>query len=256
MRRFWLALAPVLLLLVYVMPRASGYFMAPVQEVRAKSAPSVLATTTTAPTTAVPPTATVPTPEPSPTASATPIPSPTATPPPPSPTATPPPPPTATPPPPPPPTPEPRLARPAQLIIPAIKLNLFPIPVGLDARRSPIVPRHDVGWFTGSARPGEGSNVVFWGHVLRWRSQPKIPAPFARLHELQPGARVTVVTVDGRVRRYHVTRQVWVRPSQVQYILPTDSERITLVSCIGDKVIRNGELTKEFRLITIAEPAE
>ncbi|MDQ5852262.1 MAG: class F sortase, partial [Chloroflexota bacterium] len=106
------------------------------------------------------------------------------------------------------------------------------------------------------ARPGEGSNVVFWGHVLRWRSQPKIPAPFARLHELQPGARVTVVTVDGRVRRYHVTRQVWVRPSEVQYILPTDSERITLVSCIGDKVIRNGELTKEFRLITIAEPAE
>ncbi len=126
--------------------------------------------------------------------------------------------------------------------------------MGLDKYLIPIVPRHDVGWFNGSAMPGQGSNVVFWGHVLRWKSSPNIPAPFARLQELQPGARITVFTVDGKRWRYRVTKQVWVRPEQVEYVMPTGTERLTLVSCIGDKVIRHGELTKEFRLITIATP--
>ena len=45
-------------------------------------------------------------------------------------------------------------------------------------------------------------------------------------------------------------------PSEVDYILPKDKEMVTLVSCIGDKVINNGEVVDEsHRLITIAEPA-
>jgi LPXTG-site transpeptidase (sortase) family protein len=142
------------------------------------------------------------------------------------------------------------------LIIPAIGLNLKPISVGLDKQRIPIVPKHDVGWFNGSAMPGQGSNVVLWGHVLRWKDTPKVPAPFAHLKEVQPGAEIRVVTADGATRSYRVTQRVWVRPDQVSYILPTASERLTLVSCIGDSVIREGALTKEFRLITIAEPAK
>jgi sortase (surface protein transpeptidase) len=147
-------------------------------------------------------------------------------------------------------------SRPARLIVPAIGLDLVPVPVGLDEQRVPIVPKHDAGWFTSSAMPGEGSNVVFWGHVLRWLDSPDVPAPFARLAEVPVGEMLTVVTEDGRERHYRIAQQIQVRPEEVQYILPTPSERITLVSCIGDKVIREGVLTKEFRLLTIAEPVE
>ncbi len=145
-------------------------------------------------------------------------------------------------------------ATPVRLKIAAIGLNQPLVSVGLDRNRRPIVPKHDVGWYNLSARPGQSENVVMWGHVLRWKDSPAVPAPFARLKEVKVGAEVVVVRNDGRVHRYAVTRKVWVRPTQVQYILPVGSERLTLVSCIGDNVIKNGSLTKEYRLITIAEP--
>jgi sortase (surface protein transpeptidase) len=145
-------------------------------------------------------------------------------------------------------------SQPARLLVPDIGLDTAPVAVGLDERRIPIVPRHDVGWFSGGAAPGQSSNVVFWGHVLRWKDAPSIPAPFARVHELQPGAELIVVTADGTKHLYRVTQQIQVRPEDVQYIYPTTQERVTLVSCIGDNVILDGTLTKEFRLVTIAEP--
>ncbi len=152
------------------------------------------------------------------------------------------------------PTPRPTSA-PVRLQIPAIGLDAAPISVGLDDQRIPIVPKHLVGWYNLSAMPGQGDNVVFWGHVLRWLDSPNIPAPFARMKELGIGAKVMVTTADGNMRQYRVTKQIEVRPSDVQYILPLGSERVTLVSCIGDTVITNGELTKTKRLLTIAEPA-
>ncbi len=152
------------------------------------------------------------------------------------------------------PTPLPTAA-PVRLQIPAIGLDAAPISVGLDDKRVPIVPKHLVGWYNLSATPGQGDNIVFWGHVLRWLDSPNIAAPFARMKELAVGATVMVTTADGKVRQYRVTRQIEVRPSDVLYILPIGSERVTMVSCIGDTVITNGELTKTLRLLTIAEPA-
>lgn len=150
----------------------------------------------------------------------------------------------------------PHASRPARLVIPAIGLDLQPVSVGLDESRVPIVPKHDAGWYNLSAMPGQPSNIVFWGHVLRWKDSPRIPAPFARLNELRPGADIIIRTADGKRWHYRVTQQVQARPDEVRYILPTEGERLTLVSCIGDKVILDGTLTKRFRLITIAEPVQ
>ncbi len=97
---------------------------------------------------------------------------------------------------------------------------------------------------------------MLWGHVLRFRQAPKIPAPFARIKEVKPGATVVLYDQAGNAHNYVVKQQVWVLPSEVEYILPKNKEMITLVSCIGDKVINNGEVVDEsHRLITIAEPA-
>ena len=141
------------------------------------------------------------------------------------------------------------------MVIGDIKLDGRLVSVGLDKNRIPIVPNHDIGWYNLSARPGEGDNIVLWGHVLRFREAPKIPAPFARIKQLKPGASVKLYDRDGNIHAYVVTRQVWVTPDQVEYILPKGREMVTMVSCIGDKIIQDGEVVDEsHRLITIAEP--
>jgi sortase (surface protein transpeptidase) len=144
---------------------------------------------------------------------------------------------------------------PARLLIDAIGLDYPLVPVGLDANRVPIVLDHDIAWYKYSARPTQGENVVFWAHVLRFRSAPNKPAPFERLRELAIGARVSVITADGTAHPYAITQQIWAKPEQVEYILPQGREMVTMVSCIGDAVISNGAVTDmSHRLITIAEP--
>jgi sortase (surface protein transpeptidase) len=149
----------------------------------------------------------------------------------------------------------PALAAPARVVIDEIGLDQSVVRVGVDRSGAPIVPDHDIGWFDQSAMPGQGENIVFWGHVLRFRHTPKIPAPFARLKDLRPGARVVLYDSAGTAHAYVITQQVWATPDQVEYILPQGSERITMVSCIGSQVISGGEvIDMTHRLITIAEP--
>jgi LPXTG-site transpeptidase (sortase) family protein len=145
---------------------------------------------------------------------------------------------------------------PIRIVIDAVGIDHQIVSVGLDKKRVPIVPDHDVGWYNLSAQPGQGDNIVLWGHVLRFRQTPKIPAPFARVKEVKPGASVVLYDQAGKAHNYVVKQQIWVLPNEVEYILPKNKEMVTLVSCIGDKVINNGEVVDEsHRLITIAEPA-
>jgi sortase (surface protein transpeptidase) len=144
---------------------------------------------------------------------------------------------------------------PTRLVIDDIALDQPLVPVGLDDT-TPIVPKHDAGWFTQSATPGQGDNIVLWGHALRFRDEPDVPAPFAQLNQLKLGARVLLYDNLGKAYVYAITHQLWVTPDQVNYILPIGKERITMVSCIGDQVIgRDGAVVNmTHRLITIAEP--
>ncbi|HEU5100567.1 MAG TPA: class F sortase [Roseiflexaceae bacterium] len=144
---------------------------------------------------------------------------------------------------------------PTRLVIDAIGLDYQTVGVGIDARGELVVPDHDVAWYTASAAPGQGNNVVFWAHVLRFAYAPNIPAPFARLKELPIGARVTVYDDVGNAHAYAVTQQIQATPDQVEYILPSGREQITMVSCYGSSVIVDGSVVDmSHRLITIAEP--
>jgi len=145
-------------------------------------------------------------------------------------------------------------AEPMRLVIGEIALDGRIVSVGLDKDRIPIVPKHDIGWYNLSARPGEGDNIVLWGHVLRFREAPKIPAPFARLKQLKPGAGIVLYDRAGEPHTYTVTKQIWATPDQVEYIRPKGSERVTLISCIGDKVMTKHGIDMTHRLVTIAEP--
>ena len=144
---------------------------------------------------------------------------------------------------------------PARLVIDAIGQDYRTVGVGMNSSGELSVPDHDVGWYTASAAPGQGENVVFWAHVLRFTNAPGIPAPFARLKELPVGARLTVYDDLGIAHAYAVTQQIQATPDQVEYILPAGRERVTMVSCYGASVIVAGEVVDmSHRLITIAEP--
>lgn len=145
-------------------------------------------------------------------------------------------------------------SQPIRLEIPQIALSYPLVSVGLDKNNVPIVPDHDVAWYNLSARPGQGDNVVLWAHVLRFKKAPDIPAPFARVRELSIGDQIFVYTEDGAIHTYRVKEQVYATPDQVSYILPVGTEQLTLVSCIGDKIIVDGSVELSHRLITIAEP--
>jgi sortase (surface protein transpeptidase) len=147
------------------------------------------------------------------------------------------------------------LAEPVRIVIDSINMDRSLVSVGLDENRVPIVPNHDAAWYNLSAPPGAGDNVVLWGHVLRFQYAPEIPAPFARVDELEPGATITLYNAEGEPHYYTVSDQLWVKPEQVEFILPHGSERLTLVSCIGNEIIVNGSLQLTHRLITIATPA-
>ncbi|MEN9933487.1 MAG: hypothetical protein RLZZ387_66 [Chloroflexota bacterium] len=148
------------------------------------------------------------------------------------------------------------LSAPARIMSATIGMDAPIVNVGLDAARAPVVPDHEVGWYNRSAVPGGGENIVLWGHVLRFSHALHIPAPFARLKELEVGDRLTVVDVAGGAHEYVVARKVMAKPDEVQYILPQGRELVTLVSCYGDKVYSGGEVVDmSHRLITIAEPA-
>ena len=148
-------------------------------------------------------------------------------------------------------------AAPARMVIKAIGLDQAITSVGLDKAGRPIVPNHTIGWFNGSGMPGAGENIVFWGHVLRFREAPKIPAPFANLKKLKLGARITLYDAEGNAHAYVVSKQVWAKPTDVKYILPQGREMVTMVSCIGTAVIKGREVVDmSNRLITIATPVK
>jgi LPXTG-site transpeptidase (sortase) family protein len=155
------------------------------------------------------------------------------------------------------PTPRPAIpSEPVRIVIPDIDMDRPLLQVGIDAETVPIVPKHDAGWYEGSARPGQGGNIVLWGHALRFKDTPQIPAPFGQLQKLNPGAQIVLYTAEGKAYDYIVAQQIWATPDQVEYIRPKGSERVTLISCIGDKIMTKRGMDMTHRLVTIAEPAQ
>ena len=153
------------------------------------------------------------------------------------------------------PTPQPVApSKPVRIVIPDIDMDRPLLQVGIDDETVPIVPKHDAGWYEGSARPGEGGNIVLWGHALRFKDSPDIPAPFGQLQKLHTGAQIVLYTAEGKAHIYRVEQQIWATPDQVEYIRPKGSERVTLISCIGDKVMTKHGVDMTHRLVTIAEP--
>jgi len=117
-----------------------------------------------------------------------------------------------------------------RLVIQALGLD---VPVVL----SPIVSRtwqvnqlgkDFVGHLEGTASPGDPSNVVLAGHVTL---EHNVYGPFAALGSLQPGDEI-VVYVSKQPYTYIVDNLRMVNRTDVQVAYPTQTARITLITCV------------------------
>ena len=106
--------------------------------------------------------------------------------------------------------------------------------IGVDpdgTMQSPKTPT-DVGWYTFSSRPGQGSNVVMSGHVdyVNYGA-----AVFYRLRELKAGDRITVGLSDGASYSYEVLSLASYDANApvADVVGPTPTDSITLITCTG-----------------------
>lgn len=157
------------------------------------------------------------------------------------------------------PTPDPASLIPGRLLIPVIGLDAPVVVVGWDTKEvngqlvsNWIVPdAFAAGWHTTSALPGNPGNTVLNGHH---NIHGEV---FRNLEDLQAGDEIVIHT--GRtVHYYSVTeRHVLeeknqppeVREKNAQFVLPTEDERLTLVTCWP-------YTNNTHRLIIVALPVE
>ena len=147
---------------------------------------------------------------------------------------------------------------PVRLLIPAIGLDAPVIPartrvvnVGGQNYRQWMVPNQfAVGWHKNSARLGEPGNTVLNGH------HNVFGQVFVRLVELRVGDIIQIASQD-RTYRYVVTNRMIlpetyetldVRMNNARWILPSEDERITLITCWPYE-------SNTHRLIIVAKPS-
>lgn len=76
-----------------------------------------------------------------------------------------------------------------------------------------------------SARPKENGNIVIYGHNKR--------ELFASLKKVAVGDGLTVYTADGKLHNYQVTQVLTTTPKDIQWVLPTSTETLTIYTCTG-----------------------
>lgn len=124
------------------------------------------------------------------------------------------------------------VGRPTELIIPAIGVRERLQPVGLKPDGAMQTPDSgDAGWYRLGPRPGAPGPAVVLAHV-HGRYGDDV---FTRLHELEPGDRVTVRRTDG-ASTFVVESQELVAKERLPYDrIWNDSERplLRLITCGG-----------------------
>jgi LPXTG-site transpeptidase (sortase) family protein len=76
-----------------------------------------------------------------------------------------------------------------------------------------------------SARPGENGNIIIYSHNLK--------RLFGRLNQAKIGDVVMLTAADGSRKQYTVSSRAIVSPSQIDALLPTKTEILTLYTCTG-----------------------
>lgn len=122
-------------------------------------------------------------------------------------------------------------------------------PVIWDVKDTDIVGALEggVAHLAGSGKPKEEKNIFLTGHSSNyWWSAGNYKTVFALLPELKEKDEI-LLTRDGAISLYEVERTIEVKKSEVGGYLTTDSERLTIMTCVPVG-------TNLRRLLVIAKP--
>ncbi len=151
--------------------------------------------------------------------------------------------------------------RPRYLSIPALGIkNSRVIAVGLSASGQLQTPNNifDVGWYTGSGKPGSGGTLVIDGH----NGGPNVYGVFKRLPELTFGDAITIERGDGAVFNYQVVENesYLLKDANAQmnrmFTSPAaGKESLSLITCTGEwSQVQQTYLSRQFlRAVLITE---
>lgn len=129
----------------------------------------------------------------------------------------------------------PVVSRPTRIRIPALKVDVAIIDLGLQPDGTMQVPpdAKDAGWYAASPSPGEVGPSVVVGH-RNWKG---VNGPFARLEELKNGDRVDIEHDNGAVTSFIVDRnEQYLKsafPGEIVYG-DTPDPQLRLVTCSGE----------------------
>lgn len=87
------------------------------------------------------------------------------------------------------------------------------------------VPQVAVGHLDQSATINSEGNIVLYAHNTN--------NLFGPIRWLSVGDEIILTGIDGRGYKYQVSETITVKPNIVDYVLSTDSERLTLFTCTG-----------------------
>lgn len=109
-------------------------------------------------------------------------------------------------------------------------INIQDLNINLPVEMSSIVngiweiKKQSANFLDTSARPGEGGNIVIYGHNTN--------QVFKQLVKIQPAALITLTTQSGTYT-YQVKERSIVNPSQIEVVMPTNYEVLTVYTCTG-----------------------
>jgi sortase (surface protein transpeptidase) len=142
---------------------------------------------------------------------------------------------------------------PRYLFIPDISVRAMIKPEGLTKDNQIDVPRNafDVGWYNGSAKPGQAGAMLVDGHV----SGGNIPGIFYNLKDLTPGMTLKVERGDGEMLTYRVVKSESYDYKNVDMqaaLSPVNSNArgLNLITCDGQVIKGSNNFDKRLVIFT------
>ena len=119
--------------------------------------------------------------------------------------------------------------------------NLVDISVGLGHYRDDSWTNNlnQAVYWTGSALPGQGGNIIIYGHNTR--------NVFGNMLRVAGDEEITITLKNGRKREYQIMEVIEVNPNDTQVLEPRTDETLILYTCSG--------LFDSRRFVVLAEPA-
>lgn len=129
------------------------------------------------------------------------------------------------------------LGKPIQLEIPSLNIDLSVEEAVIKDGVWQISPKN-VSHLATSAVPGQGGNIVVYGH-----NKASI---LGRLRSIKEGEKIYLKNQTGEIFPYVVEKTVIVNPDDIQYVEKKNEEVLTLYTCTG--------LFDSQRLVVVAKP--